>query len=226
MTDNPWNRIIQASSGEIRRLTSVWRYSSIPVSVEENTAEHQYWVALYATMFHKEASGSNFPELLGPVILHAIMHDTAECVTGDIVRVFKYSTPELKREIDRAESILVKNLPIEIQSLIDTTESMVTESQQDYVKDIVKAADFLSLFQFMRREAMRSNLEIYPYYNRMIDDIGMMEDTLGNKNHTCQNVNGKAFHISQVYKAMKNEAQKIKSICFPVFEEQDRYSPK
>lgn len=206
-----WDALIEQSSGDIRRMTSVWRYSSIPISVPENVADHSYFVALYAGMIHQAIYPNNF-ELLGPILLHALTHDLPECVTGDVVRVFKYTTPQLKTEIDKAEHILANKLPGHIRKIVELDlvwmcggkSGTEASERRSYVETIVKAADFLSLFQFMRREAMRGNLEIIPFFNRFLDDLEEMA-----KSHPVQN-----FIPTDFYMGLWKAAMKIGSECF------------
>lgn len=203
-----WSSLITASSGDIRRLSSVWRYSSIPISVPENVAEHSYWVAMYSAMIHKHI-GDN-ATLLGEIVLKGLTHDLAECVTGDIVRVFKYSSPELKKEINKAEMKLSSSLPEIITTIIPSGVGK-------YVESVVKAADFLSLYQYMRREASRSNLEIIPFYERMTRDLCMMSmpcDT------SC------SLELKPFYKSLVIEARSIADDCFRGLEENEKWIRK
>jgi 5'-deoxynucleotidase YfbR-like HD superfamily hydrolase len=167
-------------------------------------------------MVHKEVSRENFQEHFGYVALYAILHDAAECVTGDVVRVFKYTTPELKQEIDRAEGILFANLVPEVRQLFNFFNNQTDHTVQKYVKDIVKVADFLSLLQFMRREAMRGNLEIYPYFGRMITDLEKTTVEMEGKAHIIQlgKTEGNPFKPADVYNAMLEEAKRVKHVCF------------
>lgn len=196
-------------SGDVRRLSHVVRFSSIPVAVSETTAEHSFWVALYAVMIHLELGGK--PEDIGAVVLGAVVHDLPECVTGDVVRTLKYSTPELKREVDRAEEFLSeKLLGPKIRGLLAVAELLRTKKAKkadpDYVKTVVKAADFMSLFQYMRREAMRGNLEIVPYFNRMRRDLHKMSRGAGEEPGT-----GFPFDF---YASLCDEAGVISRTCF------------
>ncbi len=176
-----WWPAIGEMGGDVRRLSHVFRFSSVPVSVPENTAEHSFWVALYAVMIHAELGGS--PDDVGPVLLEALVHDLPECVTGDVLRILKYSTPGMKGEVDRAEAILAEKLlgprVLSISKLAGATRTRVRKGGaatggRRYVKDVVKAADFMSLFQYMKREAMRGNQEIAPYFSRMRSDLSKM----------------------------------------------------
>lgn len=157
-----WSDVLSAMTGNIQRLDRVTRYSSIPFSFPEATSTHSFWVAFYSALICAHLKEKSPP--LADVLLYAITHDAAEAVTGDVVRLLKYSTPELKREVDRSEKILVNQMfPQVLRSL------MISPTKA--VKAVVKAADFMSLFHYMRREAARMNLEIIPYYARMLSDL-------------------------------------------------------
>jgi len=212
-TPPPWAELIKQASGDIRRLSSVWRYSSIPISIPENTADHSYWVALYAAMIHQATNPNNI-QLMGPIVFHALMHDLPECVTGDVVRVFKYTSNHLREEINKAEHVLANKLPSRIRKLVqfdlawmcgDKSGKEASDRRQ-YIETIVKAADFLSLFQFMRREAMHNNYEIIPFYNRFLDDLKMMEK---------ESVEIQKFDAPMFYFTLYSEADGIKNTCFP-----------
>jgi 5'-deoxynucleotidase YfbR-like HD superfamily hydrolase len=172
-----WDKLIDVSSGDIRRLSSVWRYSSIPVSVPENTAEHSYWVGLYAAMIHLEIHPSGYEgETLGAILLQASIHDCAESITGDLVRPFKYSSPDFKEAVDKAEESFFSKFDPRIYGLSKIVEHAAGENL-NYVKIIVKAADFLSLQQYMRREWLRGNREIFPFYVMMVNDLETMANS-------------------------------------------------
>jgi hypothetical protein len=106
----------------------------------------------------------------------------------------KYSTPELKEQVDRSEKIL-------IDKLFPTLLKKISIKPTKKVKIIVKAADFMSLFHFMRREAARMNLEIIPFYYRMLRDM--------------KNESEKAPKwIVGLYREMMIEAEMIGQDCF------------
>lgn len=169
--ESNWESLLESTSGDVRRLSYADRFTTIPVTLRENVAEHSYWVSLYAVMIHRFLGGS--PDLLGAISVHALTHDLAECITGDVVRTFKYSTPELKASIDRAEDIMVEQLPADVKSLYPLWEQMAGE-KKPYIKAVIKAADFLSLFQYMNREVLRGNLEIDQFITRLKNDLRMM----------------------------------------------------
>lgn len=192
-----WDSLLLASTHDVRRLDSVIRFSSIPVTFSESTAAHSFWVALYSLMIWQLLAETRprMTSRLDEVLRHAITHDLGESVGGDVVRTLKYSTPEMKHEVDRAEGILVdKLLPFQVR------RTVLPRPSED-VLAIVKAADFLSLWQFMRREAARKNLEIIPYFTRMIRDI---EDK-AKEEHPL---------VGGLYRSMYHEAKAVAWDCF------------
>lgn len=194
-----WGPLITETSGDLRRLDHVIRFSSIPVVYQESTSQHSYWVSLYAALIHQEMGGKD--DLIGPILLHAIGHDLRECVAGDVVRTLKYETHELKAEVDRAESLLSERLLGErAKKFLLLMDSIAANP---YIKAIVKAADFLSLYQYMRREALRGNIEIMPFYFRMCKDLNAM----------AKNTEEHEFP-STFYSSIRKEALHIARTCF------------
>lgn len=180
--DNPWASVLGASSGDIRRLASVWRYSSVPITIPENVADHSFWVSVYAVMIHQELLRQSSSvvrrqygkqSVLLAVLLRAVTHDLGEAVTGDIVRPFKYSSDSLKQAVDQAEESMVEKLfPQAVKEVFELTEeAMANTGVGTYANAVVKAADFMSLYQFMRREVLRGNCEVKGFVEIMVDDF-------------------------------------------------------
>ena len=183
-----WKPLLEAASSDIRRLDYVVRYSSIPVTVPENDSTHMYWVSVYSMMVHRRLRGPRECDAL--IMQHALTHDALECLSGDIVRTFKYSSEEFRSAVNKAEKGLADTLPTEVRSLLDEVQNgfSLNETMAHYVQDVVKAADFMSLYQYMWREKKRGNSEIDPFFGRMIADLksaavghrsasGLLEDT-------------------------------------------------
>ncbi len=158
--------MFDAATGDVRRLDDVVRFSSIPIVVPELVSTHQYWVALYAALIHSTIRPDD-AHLMGRVMIKAVTHDLIEGWTGDFVRTFKYSSEKLRSAIAEAESDLLASLPSALQQLCTD----VDDNELAYVQDVVKAADFMSLHQYMVREWMRGNKSIGVFYDRMVNDL-------------------------------------------------------
>ncbi len=179
-TSKDWLEVLESASGDVRRLSYADRFTTIPVNIRENVAEHSYWVAFYAVLIHRHIfPGESCAPLLGAISLYALVHDLPECITGDVVRTFKYSSEALKNAIDDAEDLMVEKLPGSVQELFPLWKTLAGD-KVSYVKAVVKAADFLSLFQYLNRERLRGNEEILPFLERMRDDLHMMGKAVAN----------------------------------------------
>ena len=130
------------------------------------------------------------------------------------MRVFKYSTPTLKDEIEKAERTMIKQFPKLIQDLLAIDLNLICGPEQyvdydsvkaiqqykQYITTVVKAADFMSLYQYMTREALRNNHEIVPFYYRFLADLLAMSESVSNTNN---------FDAVQYYKDLHMEALSI-----------------
>jgi 5'-deoxynucleotidase YfbR-like HD superfamily hydrolase len=164
-----WEQVYDGMSGDVRRLSHVYRYSSIPTTVPENVMEHLGWVTLYSLMIHSQVGG---PErLTGSVLLRSITHDLPEMVTGDVVRTFKYSSEALKKEISNAEDVMMKRVHPGLQHAYSMGSKFDSVEDEEYVESIVKAADFAALQQHLSRELQMGNRLMYPFIERMAKDL-------------------------------------------------------
>ena len=177
MTIKEWDGVVEACSGDVRRLADVWRFGSIPILIRENTSDHSYYVSLYSVLVHRVVRPDD-TNLIGSILLHAVLHDLMESKLSDVIQPLKYTTPELKAEIDRAELIHLETFEPEIKELFKLENELMGE-QADYVKKIVKAADFMSLYQYMIREWNSGNRRIRPFYLKMINDLSQAGIKIG-----------------------------------------------
>lgn len=192
-------KITDVISGPTSRLDFVKRYSSIPSISVELTSTHTFWVSFYSAVIHRlygseTISGVSVPE--GKLYLKAIVHDLAEAVTGDIVRPFKYCTPELKKEVDRAEDEMIeKHFPDVVKSMFREVKSGNVDIDT-YINEVVKAADFCSLYMYMRREHMTGNRMVKPFYDLMVSELKAQSEkkTISER-------------VQQVYVDLYNEAK-------------------
>lgn len=197
-----WQEFID-STHDAQRLDYVWRYSTIPIAVPENVSTHSYWVATYSAIIHC-MHDCNDTKTLAACVLTALVHDLTESMVGDFVRVFKYKTKALKSAIDEAESLMKKEFGPSFEALFQLTDDLCNE-KKSYVNAVVKAADFMSLHNFMIRELKRGNREIMPFFKRMIDDLDMM--TKENENVVFK-TNDADFEPAKFYRKLSVNANK------------------
>jgi 5'-deoxynucleotidase len=199
-----WNSILRAASGDIRRLSYVNRYSSIPTLIKENTAEHSFYVAIYAMLIHRKLTKNHGNVFIGEIeayiMLHALTHDIEDAVGAEVVRPFKYSSTEFTAAVHKAEKLMVKKLDKNLLSLCDHVEI----DKDWYIESVVKAADFMSLYQYMWRERNMGNKEIEPFFQRMQADMKMMQQKLL-KEKVEPGFNKYRLALSDLYCAMSDD---------------------
>jgi 5'-deoxynucleotidase YfbR-like HD superfamily hydrolase len=195
-----WSSLLNTIRGDVRRLDSTIRYNSIPVYQQESVATHSFWVSFYSLLVHKQLHPEQNSMLESSVLKHALLHDIGECLTGDVVRTFKYSSQKFKEAVDLAEYNMVERyMPIQIKQVLNEIEMDSTSSIGSYIKCVVKVADFISLYMFMNREWIRGNREILPFIDRMQKDLRLM----GEKTRASDEWFDKA--VSSLYFSMADE---------------------
>lgn len=198
---NNSNKIVGVMFGDVLRLSSVDRYTSIPVVKKENVAEHSFWVAFYAMVVNKVIVESfHVNDVSGVLLSYALMHDVSECVTGDIVRTFKYSSTQLKKSIKAAEDDIEKNFGGVINELFKPHRNL-PEQEKEYVERVVKLADFMSLHAYMTRERNLGNAMITQFMLKMYEDLYIQYEQ--ECDIECTKSYSNAFaQIKNVYKRM------------------------
>jgi 5'-deoxynucleotidase YfbR-like HD superfamily hydrolase len=132
--------------------------------------------------------------LLAAVQSYAIVHDMVEMRSGDFVRTFKYKNPDLKKAVDETEDMVIEEFEGPTKALYTTASMLMNLSDRPAVKKIVKAADFLSLFNYMTREVLRGNSEIAPFYKRMVDDLQSAATS-----EKPMVINGQTINLAELY---------------------------
>lgn len=182
MTRSPdWAALLSAASSDVRRLDCVDRYGSVPVTLRETTSQHMFWVALYSMMIHRELGGPK--DLDAAVMLHALTHDLCDSVSGEVPRTFKYSSKAFRKAVQRAEEKVVGAVAPCVLNLyreaLDFADGAGAEGW--YVRLVVKAADFVSVYEYLWRERNKGNREIEPFHARMRRDMERMAAQVGDE---------------------------------------------
>lgn len=147
--------------GPIRRLSHTYRFSSIPTLRRENVAEHCYYVSLVSLMIAedlvKAGATVDFEKLYKKVVLH----DIDESITGDFIRAFKYSTPELKAAIDTAADKKATEL---LQKLgLESSYPLWKDAKDETVEgQILSFVDLLTVITYILEEIHLGNHHVLP----------------------------------------------------------------
>jgi len=143
--------------GQVNRLRYVGRFSTLPVFQRENVAEHSFYTVLYALWLleHTIATWCMSERLYA--LCCAAVHDLDESISGDMIRSFKYSDPELatalRHATDRSTLELVRSLAVP-----DWHDNWrLAKNAGDRIGRLVALADFMSVLSVMASEIRFGN---------------------------------------------------------------------
>lgn len=152
-----------------RNLDKVVRFSNQMRIRDESVAEHSYHTAMYAMILADlETSYGNKVDV-ERLLRSCLVHDLEESMTGDILHGFKYSDPELLKNMKKmGAQFYEKIVGILPEEISEKYSKLWKEAKSDDIEGkILEAADKL--------EALMYSIEEYSLGNRkfrlMIDDI-------------------------------------------------------
>lgn len=162
--------LFDAITGKISRMSHVTRYSSIAVIRRENVAEHSWWVAFTSMLIGIDLGGPGPMVNLGKLVTRALVHDLSECVSGDIIRTFKYSDPALTAAIQAADELSIRELAQDLGKASGlVTESWRNAKDESLEGDIIRFADMAVVAFYCREEDRTGNRGIRPVLQVMYD---------------------------------------------------------
>jgi 5'-deoxynucleotidase YfbR-like HD superfamily hydrolase len=141
--------------GNTSRLRFVIRFSNCPRIHDESVSDHSFYVAIYSYLIGLALVANGTKLDLGRMLGKALLHDVDECFSGDFIRMFKHSTPELKEQIDRAcGSFMTKYCADITQSdkLAVWIYGSWFDSKTDVEGAVVAFADYLSVLSYIHQE--------------------------------------------------------------------------
>lgn len=158
-------------TGKTSRMSHVSRYSATSVHRKENIAEHSWWVAFISMIVADDLLSKGVDISLMKVMSRALVHDLDECLSGDIIRTFKYSNPALSEEIKIAAE----------QNMVDLTSgygvstggwvrAMWLAAKEDTLEgQTVAFADMATVAFYCRQEDESGNRAIRPVLKEMYE---------------------------------------------------------
>lgn len=166
----------------IHRASYVTRYSTRPVTHQENIAEHAYYVTMYAYLIYHELGAGMSDADLGELMSKALLHDLDECVTGDFQRQFKYSHPQLAQIIHEAAHSQVPTILAGFQAGdSDAAFNTWIKAKDDSLEGrIVAVADFLAVVTYLHREMTFGNHSILDIFDECINYGQSLRETIDN----------------------------------------------
>lgn len=169
--------LFNAITGKIARMSHVTRYSSVAVIRRENVAEHSWWVAFISFLVASDLNDTvPVAESVAPLVklekmlVRALVHDLSECVSGDIIRTFKYSDPALTAAINAADELSIKELAKDLGRTGETIAYAWRNAKDESIEgDIIRFADMAVVAFYCREEERTGNRGIIPVLQVMYE---------------------------------------------------------
>jgi len=158
-------------TGPVSRMTHVTRYSSFAVNRKENVAEHSWWVALISMLIGEELTGHGHQVNMTRLLSRALVHDLDECVSGDIIRSFKYSSDEVHEAISEASVVNMRRITSQMKEVGPAVYHDWAHSKDDDLEGrIIAFADMAVVAFYCRAEDRSGNRAIRPVLKRMYEE--------------------------------------------------------
>lgn len=153
-------------AGKHHRLSHVYRYSSIPALRRENVAEHSWYVAFYSFLIAQDLISRGQPVDLGKLLSRAIVHDLDESMTGDFLRVVKYSHPGLKSALDEVSVSMMNAISDDLK--VGITDTWASAKADDIEGMIVEVVDLARVLSYVVEEIKSGNEHMRPIIGECI----------------------------------------------------------
>ena len=139
--------------GPLSRLKNIIRFSNSHKLQHESVAEHSYSTAVYVLVIGEELRLGGLEIDVELAVKRALLHDVEESCSGDYIRTFKHSDPELASR-KFAEKIFRSISPRSWTPLYKLWEEAKDHSLTGL---LVEFADFLSVVSYVLREGQLGN---------------------------------------------------------------------
>lgn len=156
--------LFEIMTSPVSRMSYVTRYSSFPAIRRENVAEHSWWVTFISLLIAYDINYNHQYEEVNTlgVLERAILHDLSECISGDIIRSYKHTNPDIKQAMDTADAVNMGVLTLNWSSGVRgrTMESWDTAKDNTLEGTIVRFADMVAVVFYIREEYRSGNRAI------------------------------------------------------------------
>lgn len=143
-----------------RGLAHVMRFSSTPQHFPESVAEHSFYTAYYVSLLCDILQKADIEANREKAITMALIHDTEEMFSGDILTPFKHYSNEVKETIQRVNREIIpqmyEGLPEDMKAKYIALWNEDSNGESMEAK-IVKVADRLSLLSKCAEEVKVGN---------------------------------------------------------------------
>lgn len=143
---------------DLDALNNTVRWNRLPRHVNESVAHHSFLVVLFTRIICEEIN--LHPEGTLSAVTHAIFHDFSEIFEGDVLHNVKYNNyngEQIRKELEDYTKISAKaKFPGDSKG-DSLFYNSISAPPSDFVKTIVKLADWLSMSFYCLKETRMGN---------------------------------------------------------------------
>lgn len=165
--------------GRPTRLRYVVRFSICPRVHNESVAEHSFYVGYYGLMIAADLASRGVEVNLGEVGMKAVQHDMDETYSGDMIRMFKHSSPEIKKAMDTASEKFMEEHSREVVGHGGVCQIWKEAKSDNLEGAIVSLCDFLSVLSYVVQEIQSGNHIMYEH----LEDLKKFYETFHSKRY-------------------------------------------
>jgi 5'-deoxynucleotidase YfbR-like HD superfamily hydrolase len=158
--------IVELITGNVRPLSHIRRFSSFPVTRPENVAEHTFYVAWYSWVIALDFEANGRAVDIADLLQKALAHDISEAVSGDIIRSYKHSSPQILEAMELADSAnveeLLGRLDLEEQAGDQVGWCYRNAKNRSFEGAIIEFADMLCVVAYCLEEISSGNSHMRP----------------------------------------------------------------
>ena len=161
-----------------RSLAHVTRFNNRPQHFPESVAEHSYYVAYFAFIVCELLEKKKVKIETKKVLQMALIHDTEEGLSGDIITPFKHYNDKVYQSIREVSSEMIQEMFVELDS--EMQKELVTlwneeNSAETTEAQIVKVADKLSLLSKCFEEIQAGNTYFEEIYKTQLNSLKKLD---------------------------------------------------
>jgi len=148
-------------TGDVRRISTVYRYSSFLVHRRENVAEHTFYCCLYAYLIALDLEDEDkylCQFNMETLFERALLHDIDESLTGDFLRSIKHGDDDIRKGLKRVSKKMITKLEKSLGTSLQTPWENCKAN--DLEGDIISLADFLCVVAYLCEEFKSGNRHI------------------------------------------------------------------
>ncbi len=161
-----------------RNLAQVVRFNNRPQHFPESVAEHSYYVAYFGLLLCKLLDKKNIRVDSTKVMQMALIHDSEEGLTGDILNPFKHHNDKVFSAIREVNKEMIKEVFSDLpKDLATDLEDLWKEenAQTSLESQVVKISDRLSLLSKCNEEIEAGNDYFKDIYSRELKELKKLD---------------------------------------------------